>query len=60
MTKEQDFTTEADLVAAFVAHVEGWNANPNRKTAKWTVYPETAGWDLLLVDEGGVARLCLT
>lgn len=54
MTKETDFANEADLVAAFVAHVEGWNANPNRKTSKWTVYPETAGWDLLLVDEVGV------
>nr|WP_303705446.1 hypothetical protein [Brevundimonas naejangsanensis] len=54
MTKPPDFATEADLVAAFVAQVEAWNGNPNRKTSKWTVYPETAGWDLLLVDEAGV------
>jgi len=54
MTKAPSFATEADLVAAFVGFVEAWNANSRRKMSKWTVYPETAGWDLLLVDEAGV------
>lgn len=54
MTKQPAFATEADLVAAFVASVEAWNGNRNRRTSKWTIYPETAGWDLLLVDEAGV------
>lgn len=54
MSKAPEFEKEADVVAAFVAHVEGWNENRNRKTSKWTIYPETAGWDLLLVDEAGV------
>lgn len=42
MTKEHRFpwATEADLVADFVAWVEHKG---------WTVYAETAGWDLLLV-----------
>lgn len=33
------FASEADLCAAFIAHLE----------KGWTAYPETAGWDILLV-----------
>lgn len=54
MTKEPVFATEADLVAAFVAEIEAANDHPRRRAPKWTIYPETAGWDLLLVDEAGV------
>lgn len=54
MTKEPTFGTEAALVEEFCAWVEKWNTNRNRSTSKWTVYPETAGWDLLLVNEDGV------
>lgn len=64
MTKTPEFATEADLVAAFVADVRGQNAHHARHNAGcapgqrqkpvWTVYPETAGWDLLLVDQVGV------
>ena len=54
MSANTTFATEAELVEAFCAAVATWNANPNRATAKWTIYPETAGWDLLLVDEAGV------
>lgn len=39
MKKEKLFATEADLCAAFIATV-----NPE----EWTVYAETAGWDILL------------
>lgn len=40
MRKEPTFKTEADLCAAFIE----W-AGPQG----WTAYPETAGWDILLV-----------
>lgn len=39
------FATEADLCAAFSA----WAV-----TKGWTVYPETEGWDMLLVDADGL------
>lgn len=64
MTKTPEFETEAALVAAFVDHVEKLNeasrrhnagcAPGQRRAQVWTVYPETADWDLLLVDEAGV------
>jgi hypothetical protein len=64
MTKPTDFPTEAELVAAFVADVQAQNehharhnagcAPGQRRRPVWTIYPETAGWDLLLVDEAGV------
>lgn len=37
--KPKPFATEADLCAAFIADI-----GPN-----WTAYPETAGWDMLLI-----------
>ena len=41
--------SEADLCAAFIAAV----AAPTRGVgAKWTAYPETAGFDILLIREG--------
>jgi hypothetical protein len=58
------FETEADLVAAFVADLRDQNerfarlnagcAPGQRRKPIWTVYPETGGWDLLLVDDAGV------
>ena len=50
--------TEAAMVAAFAAEVAklGNRAHPNHefREAKWTSYPETEGWDLLLVREDGL------
>lgn len=40
---------EADMVREFVAAVEKDQRNRN----PWTIYPETAGWDLLLVHRDG-------
>lgn len=42
--KEKPFKTEADLCAAFI----DW-----AKREGWTIYPETAGWDIVLVDKDG-------
>lgn len=42
------FATEAELVATWLAQLAKANRN-----GKWLVYPETAGWDLLLVHEDG-------
>ncbi|QPC44033.1 hypothetical protein HW532_15835 [Kaustia mangrovi] len=39
---EKPFETEAALCAAFIADLE----------KGWTAYPETAGWDILLVRDG--------
>jgi hypothetical protein len=62
--KSIPFATEAELVAAFVADVQAQNerfarhnagcAPGHRRRPIWTIYPETADWDLLLVDEAGV------
>ena len=41
------WATEAEMVADFVERVKSARANP------WTVYPETAGWDLLLAHKDG-------
>ena len=41
------WTTEAELVRSFVALVDAMLKNP------WTVYAETAGWDLLLQHRDG-------
>lgn len=49
-----DFVNEAELVSAFCTWVAALNENRNRRGSKWTVYPETGGFDLLLVDEDGV------
>lgn len=56
------YATEADLVAAYCETVAKQNAarlkrmdEQNAKTwPVWTVYHETAGWDLLLVDQHGI------
>lgn len=57
MKRERKFETEAEMVAAYVAEVERLNGlthlrDPGRSI--WTVYAETCGWDLLLVDQYGV------
>ena len=54
MKREPRFATEADLVAAFCAVIDKRNASPNPRCKRWTVYHETADWDLLLVDNSGV------
>lgn len=46
---EADFGTEADMVAAWLTHLE----SHKREREKWTIYPETADWDLLLVHRDG-------
>lgn len=46
---DSDFTSEAELVAEFVAQL----TNQTRRENPWTVYSETAGWDVLLVHETG-------
>lgn len=43
------FATEADLVDEFLRRLE--RIDPS---GAWTVYPESCGWDLLLVHETGV------
>lgn len=45
------FATEAELVTEFLAQLQ----RGRRKNIEqvWTVYPETAGWDLLLVHSSG-------
>lgn len=45
MRREKNFSTEAELCEAFTA----W-----AKVRGYTVYPETAGWDMLLVDKDGI------
>ena len=40
-TKIEKWASEADLCAAFIAHAE--------RTKAWRAYPETAGWDILMV-----------
>lgn len=42
------FANEADLVREFVAQLPDY-----RGESPWTVYPETAGWDLLLQHKDG-------
>lgn len=46
------FASEADLVAAFCTWVDQGNQNRNRGSdRRWTAYHETAGWDLILVND---------
>lgn len=55
MSKLSPYATEADLVAAFCAAVERLNrVSECSRAPVWRVYHETAGWDLLLVDQDGV------
>ncbi|MBK3735557.1 hypothetical protein GAY29_21115 [Azospirillum brasilense] len=44
MKRPPQFATEADLCSAFMAQLP----------PGWTAYPETAGWDILLVHTSGV------
>lgn len=56
------YATEADLVAAYCETIERQNAHRRKRMAQddtirwpiWTIYAETAGWDLLLVDQDGI------
>lgn len=58
MSKSKLFATEAELVAKFAELVtdycspERWERNRAHQP-KWTLYHETAGWDLLLAHETG-------
>jgi hypothetical protein len=49
------FPTEADLCAAFIAWVRRSAGEYDRgiQTPEWTAYPETEGWDILLVGGDG-------
>jgi hypothetical protein len=53
MKRENPFKTEAELVEAYISAA---NKNPWRDdTSKWVPYPETCGFDLVMVnDETGV------
>lgn len=46
-SRKAKFSTEAELCAAFLAEVSRVHASP--KAARWTAYPETGGFDILLV-----------
>lgn len=48
LTDERKFESEAALVAAWLSELRRF-----KHDAKWTIYPETAGWDLLMVHEAG-------
>jgi hypothetical protein len=48
MRKSCPFATEAEMVACWLARMQGLKG-----FEPWTVYPETAGWDLLLVHRDG-------
>lgn len=48
MTDRARFDSEADLVREFVEQLNG-----KHQSKVWTVYHETAGWDLLLVHKAG-------
>jgi hypothetical protein len=58
MAKVKLFDAEAELVAKFSELVadacseQRWRTNPTHRP-RWTLYHETAGWDLLLAHEGG-------
>lgn len=47
------FAKEADAVAAFVEALDGPDIYGRPREKDWTVYAETAGWDLLLVHKDG-------
>lgn len=48
------FTSEAELCADFISHIRERYRN-NSYSGSWVCYPETAGWDILLVrKEDGV------
>lgn len=49
MVKDCPFATEAELVACWLDELR----QNKRQSEHWTVYPETAGWDLLLVHRDG-------
>lgn len=48
MTKSCPYTSEAEMVADWLATLRA-----SKQGEKWTVYAETAGWDLLLVHVDG-------
>lgn len=49
MARSSPFATEAEMVACWLAEFRA----SRRRAVDWTVYPETAGWDLLLVHKDG-------
>lgn len=49
MSRACPFATEAEMVAAWVAQLR----SRRNGASDWTVYAETAGWDLLLVHRDG-------
>lgn len=51
MKKDCPFTTEAEMVACWLDQLR--HVMDQRKAQDWTIYPETAGWDILLVHREG-------
>jgi hypothetical protein len=52
------WASEAEMVASYIAHAsaidrERWWTNPTYQPQTWIAYPETAGWDLVLVRDDG-------
>lgn len=43
-----EFATEAEMISVWLTEIKRRDRREN-----WTVYPETAGWDLLLAHKGG-------
>lgn len=48
LTEDHDFASEAELVAAWLDELRRFGHDKD-----WTVYAETAGWDLLMVHTAG-------
>lgn len=54
MKKQPKFATEAELCAAFIDWVKACGKfDHGTRCPVWTAYAETAGWDILLVDQEG-------
>lgn len=51
---KQPYENEAAMVACFLAQLKkSWSRYPYKNQSPWTVYPETGGWDLMLVHADG-------
>ena len=51
MSNTPKFTSEAELVAVYLGIVEKQNTEAREGDGRWIVYPETCGFDLLLVHD---------
>lgn len=48
-----DYANEGDLCDAFATAIRNWRPPAHEDQWQWTVYPEVAGWDLVLVHPDG-------